>query len=305
MISNATDRGNDMENPHWITDWETLIAGSKSSVQSFAQWSDIRRFCMPLIATPGAVLDVGCANGLWLQSVCLWRNLPLQLYGIDSDRDAITQAVQLGLPQPLVLQHIDVRSVAAGSGAIADGMPACFDYIYWNIPALFTATDIHNCAAALFARLKKGGRLIAAVYNAVAYVDVAAYDEFCAAASSRLLRGLSSCGRVSLAFNRAGNAQMAGWVDKDVVDSASGISIDQSTEDVSMATILLEPGESFDHMHATLSESILVDGAVHYEAAGKRFSMRRGEHVVAQAGERHVLHNTGSTVATVNCIHRQ
>jgi SAM-dependent methyltransferase len=50
---------------------------------SAERWEAARRPIAEAIARPGTFLDVGCANGLLLESVAEWSPFPVEPYGVD------------------------------------------------------------------------------------------------------------------------------------------------------------------------------------------------------------------------------
>ena len=64
--------------------------------------------------------------------------------------------------------------------------------------------------------------------------------------------------------------------------------------------ICLLPGETFSHSHDVVSTSSAVAGDVELTVAGETFVLTPTT-VVIPAGELHVLHNVGDTIARVAC----
>jgi quercetin dioxygenase-like cupin family protein len=67
-----------------------------------------------------------------------------------------------------------------------------------------------------------------------------------------------------------------------------------------MALIQLQPGETFSHAHDVVSTTVLVSGDVTLTVDGETIRLTATPAFVP-AGAVHVLHNVGSTVATVAC----
>jgi SAM-dependent methyltransferase len=64
------------------------LAGADPRAQSgfhgsAARWEAARRAIVEAIDRPGSFLDVGCANGLLMESVAAWSAHPVEPYGID------------------------------------------------------------------------------------------------------------------------------------------------------------------------------------------------------------------------------
>jgi 2-polyprenyl-3-methyl-5-hydroxy-6-metoxy-1,4-benzoquinol methylase len=50
---------------------------------SAERWEAARRPIVEAIDRPGAFLDVGCANGLLMESIADWSPFPIETYGVD------------------------------------------------------------------------------------------------------------------------------------------------------------------------------------------------------------------------------
>lgn len=70
-----------------------------------------------------------------------------------------------------------------------------------------------------------------------------------------------------------------------------------------MATIIIEPGEAFEHTHSKQSTTILREGSVELEIDGDRRPLQKDVPVQIRAGQHHVMRNTGSTPAAIHCVH--
>lgn len=66
---------------HYLAD-DDAYRGSGHSGDA-ASWEAVRRPIVRAIDRPGAFLDVGCANGLLLESLVRWSPQPLEPYGLD------------------------------------------------------------------------------------------------------------------------------------------------------------------------------------------------------------------------------
>jgi len=62
------------------TDDERAQSGFSGSA---ARWEAARRAIVRGIDTPGTFLDVGCANGLLMESVARWSAFPIEPWGVD------------------------------------------------------------------------------------------------------------------------------------------------------------------------------------------------------------------------------
>jgi mannose-6-phosphate isomerase-like protein (cupin superfamily) len=71
-----------------------------------------------------------------------------------------------------------------------------------------------------------------------------------------------------------------------------------------MATILLQPGEHFEHMHNHLSTTRLVSGELEMRMAGQLHILTAGQTIEVPADTSHALYNRGRVPAEVHCAHR-
>ena len=72
-----------------------------------------------------------------------------------------------------------------------------------------------------------------------------------------------------------------------------------------MATILLEPNESFEHFHACESITTLICGEIEFSLQGKQLVMKEGDSISVPPQERHTMTNVGSTLAHVGALRMQ
>ena len=70
-----------------------------------------------------------------------------------------------------------------------------------------------------------------------------------------------------------------------------------------MATIIIEPGETFEHTHSRQGATILREGDVELEIDGDRRSLQRDVPIQIRAGQHHVMRNVGNTPARIDCWH--
>ncbi|MGW7531284.1 cupin domain-containing protein [Amycolatopsis sp. NPDC054798] len=68
-----------------------------------------------------------------------------------------------------------------------------------------------------------------------------------------------------------------------------------------MARIHLDPGEEFEHYHSTASTSTLEEGSAEIRHPGGRQELVTGRPITTPARTSHVIVNTGSGVAIINC----
>jgi len=70
-----------------------------------------------------------------------------------------------------------------------------------------------------------------------------------------------------------------------------------------MAKIILEPNESFEHIHSDDSYTSLVKGKGALKMNGKIISMKAGEIIKVPAGVTHTVVNEGMALLTLKCVH--
>jgi hypothetical protein len=143
-----------------------LLSGShfhsEPGPQAFILWEKARRPLCDLIAGPGPLLDVGCANGFLLRCILEWCPYEIVPFGIDIDPTLVAQARVL-VPD---LSNFLVQDLGTGDPVLWFGRK--FNTIYWNVGQNLTFT----CARELdiIPRLKKGlrgtsGNLILGFYE--------------------------------------------------------------------------------------------------------------------------------------------
>jgi mannose-6-phosphate isomerase-like protein (cupin superfamily) len=69
-----------------------------------------------------------------------------------------------------------------------------------------------------------------------------------------------------------------------------------------MATIILQPNESFEHIHSRESQTIHMKGEVEISFNGTSRIMRDNESVIVPANVPHTITNLGTCDAEVGCI---
>jgi SAM-dependent methyltransferase len=107
----------------------TLTQGSFSPGASYEEWEAKRRFIAATIDRDGSILDIGCANGFFLRCLQEWSGHTLVPYGIDVESNLIAQAAAL-FPQHA--DHFSVLDVKDISGRGQHGLPARYDFVFWN-----------------------------------------------------------------------------------------------------------------------------------------------------------------------------
>jgi mannose-6-phosphate isomerase-like protein (cupin superfamily) len=70
-----------------------------------------------------------------------------------------------------------------------------------------------------------------------------------------------------------------------------------------MAAIILDPGEVFEHCHATESSTQLRRGKVLFRYGDNVLRLRAGQSLAIPGGVPHTLENVGSGKAYVECYH--
>ena len=70
-----------------------------------------------------------------------------------------------------------------------------------------------------------------------------------------------------------------------------------------MASIILDPGEVFEHSHTTDSITHLRRGSIRLNYGADSVRMHRGQRLEIPAGVPHTLENVGTGRAYVSCYH--
>jgi SAM-dependent methyltransferase len=116
--------------PHF----KTLIEGSHvsgSDPQSLLEhWIENRKPIINAIDTSGTLLDIGCANGFLLACLQFWSQRQITPYGIDIDASSLEVARDL-LPE--YANHFAKLSLEQLPTRASLGLPAKFDFVYWNV----------------------------------------------------------------------------------------------------------------------------------------------------------------------------
>jgi quercetin dioxygenase-like cupin family protein len=68
-----------------------------------------------------------------------------------------------------------------------------------------------------------------------------------------------------------------------------------------MAKIILEPNESFEHYHTSLSSTTLLTGTATYEIDGLERNLEIGKKVMTPGQKSHVIRNKGFTECVIDC----
>ena len=70
-----------------------------------------------------------------------------------------------------------------------------------------------------------------------------------------------------------------------------------------MASILLAPGEAFEHFHREASFTTLVNGHVRFCEGTVEHVMKEGESIYVAPNRSHTIINFGDVIARVDCVH--
>ncbi|CAF1296529.1 unnamed protein product [Rotaria magnacalcarata] len=163
-----TDIGTMLINPDLSIPW---IRGSKCS-GSFQFWESTRRFITDSINQSGTLLDIGCANGFLLASLCYWleqKSLSVIPYGIECD-PSVLQCRRL-FPNQYELGHfiqIDLETFLSAPTHEAPAFPERFDFIYWNVWVEnydLEAEIEQNILCKLYQMVSSKGKLLLGLYG--------------------------------------------------------------------------------------------------------------------------------------------
>lgn len=142
-----------------------LIEGSHVSGIDFPEWERERRFLAATINRDGSILDIGCANGFFLRSMQEWSGRKLDPYGVDWDARSVETARRLF---PWESSHFASLSMQELETRTDVGLPAQFDFVYWNVWDNFPLDEPKGAEALRVAwdAVAPGGRLILGLYDA-------------------------------------------------------------------------------------------------------------------------------------------
>lgn len=131
------------------------------------RWEQARRVILAAVHKGGDFLDVGCANGLLMQSLTSWsveQGTPLRLYGLEVS-GALAERARTALPSAADRIHVgDVMTWNA---------PRRFDFVRTElvyVPPSARDTLVRRCLERFVAA---GGRLIVCAYRGVGERDAA------------------------------------------------------------------------------------------------------------------------------------
>jgi SAM-dependent methyltransferase len=148
-----------LEDSYVAADERGDIYGGSGSSGDAANWEAKRRVLSRAFDRPGDWLDVGCANGLLMETLSAWvgeRGYRIEPYGLDIS-DRIVRRARLRLPQW-------AARIWTGN-VMTFAPPILFDYV----TVLIDAVPIESRAAMLTRiaqlYLKPGGRLILSCYR--------------------------------------------------------------------------------------------------------------------------------------------
>jgi SAM-dependent methyltransferase len=110
-------------------EFERVIAGSCSPNADYQTWEDKRKFIVQSFNSDGTILDIGCANGFFLDSIREWSQYDLIPYGIDIEEKFIIEAKELYPEYSTHFATLDVRNI---KHLASFGMPEKYDFIFWN-----------------------------------------------------------------------------------------------------------------------------------------------------------------------------
>ena len=140
----------------------TLIEGSRCFDTGYRDWHRQRRFLADEIDAGGTILDLGCANGFLLRCLQKWSGQPLIPYGIDIDPLVIATCHRLFPHCPDHFRCLDLRHFG---GHTAAGFPACYDYVFWNMPNRWPCSAKRQQLERLAPLVAPGGKLLIAAYG--------------------------------------------------------------------------------------------------------------------------------------------
>ena len=140
------------------------LNGSCVDGPSFETWRRARSFIASEIHRPGAVLDIGCANGFLLRCLQEWSEYPITPFGIDSSAGRAGDVARFF---PSQRDHFARLPVERMGEIDAHGLPAKYDFIYWAVwdNYGFDRQDRVDLLQRAFESVKDDGRLILGFYD--------------------------------------------------------------------------------------------------------------------------------------------
>jgi SAM-dependent methyltransferase len=145
---------------HYLASAEpTAQSGCNTGLEG---WEIGRRPIATAIHRPGTFLDIGCANGLLMESIVRWAAHPLEPYGLDFAR-GLVELARSRLPESADRIYLgDVREWES---------PHRFDFIRTEL--VYVEGDLrHDLVKRLLLWLQPGGRLIVCGYGEPVCVEV-------------------------------------------------------------------------------------------------------------------------------------
>ncbi|HEY1958569.1 MAG TPA: methyltransferase domain-containing protein [Polyangiaceae bacterium] len=166
-----------VESPEWFdaqylaTDDPRAQSGFRGSA---ARWEAARRPITRGIDAPGALLDVGCANGLLMESLTRWSSHAIEPYGVDFAPALVARAKER---LPVWDEHIFLADVSTWAP------PRAFDFVHVRLDMLdlrdvrsfgrrvivssdgsFARTDSERAARVAHALRSRGWTLVGETY---------------------------------------------------------------------------------------------------------------------------------------------
>ncbi|MDE2887299.1 MAG: hypothetical protein OXR72_03735 [Gemmatimonadota bacterium] len=140
------------------------LNGSCVDGPSFETWKRARSFIASEIHRPGAVLDIGCANGFLLRCLQEWSDHALTPFGIDSSAG---RARDVDRFFPVQCDHFARLPVERLSEIGSHGLPEKYDFIYWAVWDNYGFDRQHriDLLQRAYDGVKDDGRLILGFYD--------------------------------------------------------------------------------------------------------------------------------------------
>ncbi|CAA9376774.1 bifunctional 2-polyprenyl-6-hydroxyphenol methylase/3-demethylubiquinol 3-O-methyltransferase UbiG [uncultured Nocardioides sp.] len=173
----------------------TTPQGGSGHSGDAARWEQARRLVLDAVTGPGTFLDVGCANGLLMESVAAWSGGGLEPYGVEISA-RLADLARWRLPR-----WAD-RIWTANADGFDPGRR--FTYVRTGLDYV-PAPRAPAYVAGLLRLLEPGGRLVVGTFN-----EERGKDRLAAAVAGW---GLEVSGRSSREHRRPELAYKAFWVD--------------------------------------------------------------------------------------------
>jgi len=129
--------------------------------RSLEGWVERRKFFVSVFNKNGSVLDVGCANGLFLACLQYWSPHRFTPFGFDVN-DPVQQAALLFPSHPENFRQMNIDDYLRSKPS---SFPSTFDFVFWNVWKDFDLERNVRYVDSLVALVSSGGRIVFGFYD--------------------------------------------------------------------------------------------------------------------------------------------